>query len=128
MQRFTSRKSLVDTDEHWDQAVDKNFTFAQRDLVIVHYRPAAYHVDFAPHIFTRGLGNLVLLVGPNESARFFTASFISIDKRASAFEVTPAQAIMIDSGVAVGLLTLAIGSLFVGRKRRTVQRTSETPI
>lgn len=77
-------------------------------------------------IRNRGIGPIVVVPpfppsinrwGTNSDHPDAYSALLSIDKHASVFRVTKTQANLLDGGVAAGLLTLAIGSLFYGRRR-----------
>lgn len=100
--------------------VEAKIDFRDRDAVLI---PADQKYwkwimnGTLPTIRNRG-GGTVVLVLPFVETSIFGGVLISVCKRACVLEASDLQANLIDGGVAAGLLTLAIGSLFVGRQRR----------
>ncbi len=87
----------------------------RRDAVLINLPenfPSRY-VD--PPIRNRGTGFITMVTFVDGTTG---SVLLSTRKHACVFQVTKAQFYMIDGSVATGLLTLAVGSLFVGRKRK----------
>ncbi len=101
-----------------------DFDFAHRDIFIElpNLRGRSSWENATLTIYCRGRGHFVLIC---EADTYFTTLFglaVSVAKGASIFECSKTQVHLIDGGIAAGLLTLAIGSLFMGRKRQPNHR------
>ncbi len=120
--RFQSQQSLEQAGEglSWD---GPEIDFASRDAVSLpcwkRGSSASRYVvlNDCPSPRSRGRGIVVLAVTVYEELPL-ERHVLSIHKPAKIFLVTPMQFYLIDGGVAAGLLTLAIGSLFIRRKVR----------
>ncbi len=125
--RFNSAKQAPDSDLM--ATLTCKVDFAHRDCLLT---PSGWSSDkptweMQPtRLYSRGRG-LFVGVCPG-SGILYGSTLISLDKHAWMIPVSPVQAHFADAGVAIVLLTLAIGSLFVGRKRLPAKTTSLMPI
>ncbi len=115
--RFESLPSLQGT-EFASFVVFDDFDFEQHDAVIVRFEDGPSPFT-QPIVRTRGNSKSIFVTPAKYQGNGF--SVVAVAKRSWIYKVTSNQFYLIDGGMAAGLLTLAIGSLFVGRRRIPLQ-------